>query len=478
MFSTLVTVLVFVLIGTGIGILTGLTPGIHVNTLAALLISSLGAFAVLSNGIQTMLGGSGRGYLTTPLLIAVIIVCAALTHTFVDFIPSTFLGAPDEDTALVMLPGHELLMDGRGFHAVYLSAIGSGMALIGAFLLLVPFKLVVMDLGGYVILRSILVPVLVMASVLLILTEGGLPSIGLRRPSRDRTKMLQIDLAQVRSFAASTLSGLQSWAASRYQRWFKAALVFLLSGLFGVLVLDRTVTSPFGLPSSILLPVLSGLFGIPVLLQSIDETPLIPIQFTEDLPEVDRRAVTSVAVGMSAGSVLGFLPGMTSGHATVLSMAARGDSDNEQVIITLSAVNTANTFFSLMALFMILRARSGAAIAVDELIDISAWRGWPPSAMMVLLGSMALSGAMAFVVTIRLGRLFAGAVDRVPYKELVITIIISLMFINACFTGAFGMFILFTAIAIGTFPGKLGVRRSHLMGVLLVPVILYLSNVL
>jgi len=39
--------------------------------------------------------------------------------------PSIFLGAPEADTALAVLPGHALLMEGRGEEAVRLSAIGS-----------------------------------------------------------------------------------------------------------------------------------------------------------------------------------------------------------------------------------------------------------------------------------------------------------------------------------------------------------------
>ena len=56
----------------------------------------------------------------------------AITHTFTDFLPSIFLGAPDEDTALSTLPGHRFLLKGKGYGAVRLTLIGSFFGLLVA----------------------------------------------------------------------------------------------------------------------------------------------------------------------------------------------------------------------------------------------------------------------------------------------------------------------------------------------------------
>jgi putative membrane protein len=53
----------------------------------------------------------------------------AITHTFLDFISSVFLGAPEEDSFLSVLPGHEMLKEGRGYEAIILSLYGSLVAL-------------------------------------------------------------------------------------------------------------------------------------------------------------------------------------------------------------------------------------------------------------------------------------------------------------------------------------------------------------
>ena len=99
-----------VLGGYLLGIISGLLPGIHNNNFALALVA-----------LAPFLAEKGLA----PFYIAVIILSNALSQTFHDIIPSIFLGAPDGDTALMVLPGHRLLLDGAGAEAVRLSALGS-----------------------------------------------------------------------------------------------------------------------------------------------------------------------------------------------------------------------------------------------------------------------------------------------------------------------------------------------------------------
>src|SRR3989338_7956067 len=68
----------------------------------------------------------------------------AITHTFLDTLPAIFLGAPESETALSVLPGHKLLLKGMGYEAVKLTIIGSLFSLLMAlvffplFIFLVP----------------------------------------------------------------------------------------------------------------------------------------------------------------------------------------------------------------------------------------------------------------------------------------------------------------------------------------------------
>ena len=109
-----------ILLGTGIGILlgtiSGIIPGVHANTLAGVLLS----FQVV---LLSLFG---------PLVLAGAMFAALITHTFVDSVPSTFLGIPDADTSLAVLPAHALCLEGNGEEAVRIAALGSACAIVMA----------------------------------------------------------------------------------------------------------------------------------------------------------------------------------------------------------------------------------------------------------------------------------------------------------------------------------------------------------
>ncbi|MDP6640721.1 MAG: tripartite tricarboxylate transporter permease, partial [Candidatus Poseidoniaceae archaeon] len=101
--------------GILLGSLTGLIPGFHVNNVALILLSLSPAMLML--GI--------------PLFaVAAIIVSCGVVHTFLNYIPSALIGAPDGDTALSLLPGHRMLLSGNAAKGVAYSARGSQLGLI------------------------------------------------------------------------------------------------------------------------------------------------------------------------------------------------------------------------------------------------------------------------------------------------------------------------------------------------------------
>ncbi|MBN2458741.1 tripartite tricarboxylate transporter permease [Candidatus Woesearchaeota archaeon] len=116
----LLQILIALLAGIVCGTFTGLSPGIHINLMSVLLLSST---PFLSQYF--------------PLIsLAVFIIAMGTTHTFIDPITSIYLGAPDSsDTALSILPGHRYLLKGHGHAAVKLTLIGSLGALVMSIIL-------------------------------------------------------------------------------------------------------------------------------------------------------------------------------------------------------------------------------------------------------------------------------------------------------------------------------------------------------
>ncbi len=95
------------------GIVTGLVPGIHVNTVTALLLASGASCASLGLEYSALLA----------------FTCAlAISHTFFDVVPGLFLGVPGDET-FALLPGHRLVRQGKGILAIRLSVAGSALGL-------------------------------------------------------------------------------------------------------------------------------------------------------------------------------------------------------------------------------------------------------------------------------------------------------------------------------------------------------------
>ena len=140
--STLSWSLAALIIGILLGTLTGLIPGFHVNNVALILLAL--SPALLELGI--------------PLYaVAAIIVSTGTVHTFLNYIPSALIGAPDGDTALSLLPGHRMLLTGHATRGVAWSARGSQLGMLLSLPLIIVARVAFgPELGLYDGLRSIL----------------------------------------------------------------------------------------------------------------------------------------------------------------------------------------------------------------------------------------------------------------------------------------------------------------------------------
>ena len=124
-FIPLALLIAFSLFGVLLGTFTGLVPGIHPNNVALI-------FLAVSPMIISRLYFLNAlvPFETILILVAATILAASVAHTFLSFIPAAFIGAPEGDTALCVLPAHRLLLEGRAYEATVISAIGSFGAVI------------------------------------------------------------------------------------------------------------------------------------------------------------------------------------------------------------------------------------------------------------------------------------------------------------------------------------------------------------
>ena len=307
-------------IGVFLGCMTGLIPGFHVNNVA-LIALSMSPLAV-NAGI--------------PLSsVAAIIVSMGTVHTFLNYIPSALIGAPDGDTALALLPGHRMLISGHAAQGVAYSARGSQLGLLLSIPLLIVARLLFgtnPGLGLYEMSRDILPWLLLTISAFLILTETT--RLAWPRWIQKITSWAHVPLP--RSFEFTIPIG--KWKIyrkiesidfrlgdnSRAAGMLVATAFFLLAGFYGWAVFELPGRSPVGMPSAtLLMPALAGLFGIANLIDIYVTTSEMPPQEQNwDLPPV-KPLIVPCLLSSCCAAVMAILPGMTAAQATVVVMSAR-----------------------------------------------------------------------------------------------------------------------------------------------------------
>jgi putative membrane protein len=182
-----------------------------------------------------------------------------------------------------------------------------------------------------------------------------------------------------------------------------------------------------------------------------------------------------------AGATVSWFPGLGGASATVVAQLLGGGEPKEgdpeadrEFLFAAGAANAATAVFTFATLFTVFRARSGVAAAVDAIASpLPAWdpASYVPPLFLGILLALAVSALVAYRATRRLSRPFARFATRVRYAPLVRAVALSLALAVFGLTGFVGLLVLAAATGIGIGPPVLGVRRVHLMGCLLVPIL-------
>jgi putative membrane protein len=395
------TALAYALFGVALGTCSGLTPGLHANNFALLLASVVPSLP----GPTVALGAA--------------MLAAGVVHTFLDVVPALTLGVPDPATAAVTLPGHRLVLDGRGREALRLSALGSGLAVVVALLVAIPVTRAVEAL--YPTLRRHLPVLLAAVGVFLVATEP-------------------------------------TWR----RRLAAVATIGVAAGL-GWLVLDLEPTGPVA-AGGVLAPLFAGLFGAPVLIEALSGEG-VPPQADPTVTLDPRTVLGTASAGAGAGALVGYLPGVSAAVGTVLVLpAVPGESGARGFLVASSGANTANTVFALFALLALGTPRTGVMVAMD--------RAGTVASAGVLLGTVPLAAAAGFALVVSVGDAYLRTVGRLDYARVCLATGGLLVALAYLFAGGLGLAIFALAAVVGLLPPILGVRRVHLMAVLVPAIVL------
>ena len=494
--------LYFTLFGMGLGALSGLAPGIHVNTLAVLLIMSVPA---LSPFLEDICGSVGCS-LPPALLLSCTIFSAAICHSFLDYIPSLIMGVPDETECMSVLPSHKLLLEGKGMNALQAAAQGSLVGAMAGMIVLLPLPFVHLQATSVLNAVTPAIPWLLLAvPFLLFWAESGKadPKAELDMRGGGSTPAELISLKRhipVHGDSARVIGSVNRHHGRWYVRtplqtfrirgrWMEAGdqtligkwivrkdrlpisgwsvLLFLCSGILGVMAMDGLVPGEDiwkGMEGNMLMPLFTGLFGLPLLIGSSRGR----------MPEQDGEAdvspsVTGALKGSFMGGLVGWLPGVTATAGAVLStMLPRSRGGPEEFISTVSAVGTGAAVLGLGTLTLIGKGRSGTLLAMQEAMPSLSVTEMPSLLLCILFTSL-----VSYVLTMRLGRKLLVKAQGRDLTKLNQGALIGMIVLSFVLAGPGGLLLLTLSTILGMVPGKIGISRVHLTGCLLLPILLY-----
>ena len=400
-------------VGILIGTATGMIPGIHVNTAGAILFAS-------SSFLLTFL---------SPEFLCVLMVAMSIAHALIEFVPSMLLGVPQEGTATSILPGHRMVLQGRSKEVIRIVSIGG---------------------FGSIIVTILMLPVFAIA----------LPAL------HDLTK----PFTWIILLAASIYLTYDLTNSLRDFLW--SLLLFIFSGILGWIIFQTPISSGVSMMCTF-----SGLFGISTILFSLNDSSTIPHQNKFYDLNLDLNKFKSIFAGGITGAILGFLPGFGPAQGTVIAQAASGANDNDDddtvnFLLATSGLNVSDCLFSLIAIYIIGNPRSGIAVYMSYLISEMSINHL---AIFIFASLIAVSVSLA--LSLKLGDSFSRLMGGVDYKKLSIGVILLQILILYIFIFYYQAPVLYmtlaliTSTAMGMLPHYIGVGKSHLMGILIIPAI-------
>jgi len=249
---------------------------------------------------------------------------------------------------------------------------------------------------------------------------------------------------------------------------------FFLSGLLGFLLLYRPAVSIDNAFQNIM-PAFVGLFAIPWCLLNAVSGAKVPEQYVCDTLNIngDLLLRSGIAGGIGGGFAA-FFPVVTGGIGGLLAGHATAQRD-ERVFMMSQGTSKVIYYAGALMLFFVpglYLTRGGGAWIIKGLYTPHTRGDY-----YLALGSIALSGAVSFLLLSPLAKWTLKLIKKVDYRLIsvfALGIISALVF---SITGWIGLFIMTVSTGIGLIPVLFGSRRLNCLGVLLLPIACNMSGI-
>ena len=376
-----------------LGIVAGVLPGLHPNSIGAILDNFFGQEEFW------------------PILLLILLGC----RMALQFLPSIFLGVPDAETQVAALPGQRMLLEGKAQEAVLICAFSVLLATFAA-MLLSPLALIFLP-AIFAFIKPWIGPLLILAMAAAIFSEEGMKH-------------------KARAFA-----------------------VFLLAWALGQITLNLPLSDP-------LFPMFVGFFTMPFLLSPSSPSSHLPAQ--ENVKKINPDILPFIALGIVFGALADLLPGIsTPAQIALFASFLIPLSHPRHFLALVASIEASHSAFALTSSAAIGVARVGVVAMAQQAMQISSHN------LPLLFGAFALAVGVGALAAIFIGKKMAKYWHEIDWSLLgkIIVIYLVLMVLLNC--GILGIIVLVAASAIGALPILWNIRRTHVMGSLIGPSILY-----
>ena len=122
----------------------------------------------------------------------------------------------------------------------------------------------------------------------------------------------------------------------------------------------------------------------------------------------------------------------------------------------------------IIALYVIDKSRNGAVLVISKLLGELTFEH-----LVLFFATIMVAGGLATFLTIFFSKFFARNIYKIKYNKVCSSIILLIFTLVMLISGFFGILILITSTFIGLLTISLGINRSHMMGSLLLPTIIF-----
>jgi putative membrane protein len=170
-----------------------------------------------------------------------------------------------------------------------------------------------------------------------------------------------------------------------------------------------------------------------------------------------------IIIGVILGMLSDLLPGFAAPAQIALFASFLIKNDERKFLSLISAISSSHAVFSIASFFTIGKAREGVIAILKNNFDLNIGFLWP------MIGVFAIAVGISSAIMFAIAKLDWSLLSSNKISELIFLYLVITTFLISGFKG---LVVLFTATAIGILPPLLGIRRTNLMGFIILPSIL------